>query len=494
MDNTATAIDLDVSLTGTANNRPEELGDYSLVPGSYLWIESPTTPDYRQTLAAVAWNPADPDRVNVTAAVTTDNSDGATHSPGDNIETDAGVDTGVDYPDIAGLRVYIRRFIDTRSREERRYSLLAEQPNTSRTPQRDYIIRTTGDGVGNAGRIDCAVLKAGPTTIINNGARRTEIEFKQINPDQAYRASQPYRPGDTLVPAAGSAGAGKHYICTRNVTSPAAITQQFLDDNFEENFVHMQTGGQGTGYMPEDFFKNVQPILIFDNDTDPLEASTRLGWIFDATNANSVWRVTRRSRCSGSPGRAQYLTSTDYRGLDRFLTNYRGGEDPALPQLKANRDVLLGAQVANLELRRPSIIRMYGHAFEWAGFGNYSKGLPQYQGGMSGSNKFTYYGTNELGGRVYFTGFNEEGFNVSPAASKTSRPAKFWRRKRSTLPMWTLTFRRSSSGSMSTTFRSTRPRRSTRRSAVTQPGKPVFYRLAPQIGKALLRPQPLRKL
>ena len=57
---------------------------------------------------------------------------------------------------------------------------------------------------------------------------------------------------------------------------------------------------------------------------------------------------------------------------------------------------------------------MYGHAFEWAGFGNYTKGLPQYQGGMLASNKFTYYGTSELGGRVYFTGFNEEGFSVSP--------------------------------------------------------------------------------
>ena len=57
---------------------------------------------------------------------------------------------------------------------------------------------------------------------------------------------------------------------------------------------------------------------------------------------------------------------------------------------------------------------MYGHAFEWAGFGNYTKGLPQYQGGMLASNKFTYYGTSELGGRVYFTGFNEEGFQRQP--------------------------------------------------------------------------------
>ena len=86
----------------------------------------------------------------------------------------------------------------------------------------------------------------------------------------------------------------------------------------------------------------------------------------------------------------------------------------AAPEPKADRDRVFGSAVANQEFRRPSIIRMYGHAFEWAGFGNYTKGLPQYQGGMLGANKFTYYGTSELGGRVYFTGFNEEGFAVSP--------------------------------------------------------------------------------
>ena len=51
----------------------------------------------------------------------------------------------------------------------------------------------------------------------------------------------------------------------------------------------MQDGSQGTGYMPEDYFKNVQPTLIFDNDTDQAEASTTLGWVFDQSAGANVW-------------------------------------------------------------------------------------------------------------------------------------------------------------------------------------------------------------
>ena len=57
---------------------------------------------------------------------------------------------------------------------------------------------------------------------------------------------------------------------------------------------------------------------------------------------------------------------------------------------------------------------MFGQAYEWAGYGNYSKALPQYQGELSPQNKFTYYFTNEDGGKVFATGFNEEGLQVTP--------------------------------------------------------------------------------
>ena len=169
----------------------------------------------------------------------------------------------------------------------------------------------------------------------------------------------------------------------------------------------MQTGSQGTGYMPEDYFKNVQPVLIFDNDSDELESSTTLGWVW--TGSSSVWV---NSAAKNKKIQAQFKSATDYRGLERYLTSK--SETIGTPKPAATRDINFGSSKGSQEFRRPSIIRMYGHAFEWAGFGNYTKGLPQYQGGMLASNKFTYYGTSELGGRVYFTGFNEEGFSVSP--------------------------------------------------------------------------------
>ena len=43
------------------------------------------------------------------------------------------------------------------------------------------------------------------------------------------------------------------------------------------------------------------------------------------------------------------------------------------------------------------------------------RALPQYQRDLSPANKFTYFFTNELGGRCYISGFNEEGLQVTAA-------------------------------------------------------------------------------
>ena len=242
-----------------------------------------------------------------------------------------------------------------------------------------------------------AVLRAGPTKLNDTSTDKLQVELKQINPDQAFRPNSVYRPGDSVI------ANSKHYICNNEFTSGASLSAGDLTANFEENYVHMRDGSQGTGYMPEDYFKNTQPTITLDGDSNESESSTTLGWVFDSTAAGNIWGLAAIQ--------GQYQTATDYRGLERYLTSK--SLTLALPQPAGNRDVSITNQ-NNQEFRRPSIIRMYGHAYEWAGFGNYTKGLPQYQGGMLTANKFTYYGTSELGGRVYFTGFNEEGFTVSP--------------------------------------------------------------------------------
>jgi hypothetical protein len=66
-----------------------------------------------------------------------------------------------------------------------------------------------------------------------------------------------------------------------------------------------------------------------------------------------------------------------------------------------------------LEFNRPSLIRAFGQAYEWAGQGNYSKAMPKYQvTALSDQHKVDYFAVNHLGGRVYNTGFNEDGLIV----------------------------------------------------------------------------------
>ena len=368
------------------------LGNYTLEPDEYIWIESSTTADYRARLGTQV----NSDEIVVVSAFKTDNADGNA-APGDAIPGSTQT-----YPDIAGRRVYIRRLIDTRTQDERRYALLFDPLAAARLPQRDYILRTDGDGVGTASTIDTAVLRAGPTKLNNTSTNKVQVELKQINPDQSFRQNSVYRPGDSLITAS------KHYTCNKEFTSGSVLGASDLDDYFTENFVHMQDGNQGVGYMPEDYFKNTQPVLTFDGDADEAEDSTTLGWVLDAGAVQNVWTGTNTA---AQKIQAQFKSATDYRGLERYLVSK--GLTIDAPAVAAARDKSIPNQNSQ-EFRRPSIIRMYGHAFEWAGFGNYTKGLPQYQGGMLASNKFTYYGTSELGGRVYFTGFNEEGFSVSP--------------------------------------------------------------------------------
>ena len=143
--------------------------------------------------------------IKLTAAPVTDSNDG-NKAPGDAIGT-----TGRTYPALAGRRVYIRRIIDTRTQDERRYALLFDPLAAKRIPQRDYILRDDDGTVGNNSTVDVAVLRAGPTKQSTSNADKIQVELKQINPNQAFRAESVYRPGDSLVTAT------KHYICNKEV-------------------------------------------------------------------------------------------------------------------------------------------------------------------------------------------------------------------------------------------------------------------------------------
>ena len=391
-------LTLTENLTGETDNEPDELGDYTLRPGSKLWLELGSFPDALATLAAgTTWDASSNQNQIVLTGQPQVTIDGTQYNLG------ATLPDGRTLPNFSdNLRVYIRRLTDTRTVEERSYSLLVNKPSDKRLPQRNYTLQTP-TGVSDVSDMT-GVLRAGTSGITNV----SEVELKQLAPtDRAFSAGRYYRPGDSLIVQ------DKHWACVQKTIAPASITDAWLTANFEQNFVHMDSNE----FAPEDYFKNVQPQIIFDNDTDNAEDSTLLGWILDGTAANNCWTGTpgtsNTNQINAGLVQPQFESATDYRGLVQACAsfNINGGTVPA-PQ-NSNQVITEGASIS-MEFRRPSTIRAFSHSYEWAGFTNYSKAVPKYQKGMTGANKFTYYATSADGGRVYFTGMNEEGFAVSP--------------------------------------------------------------------------------
>ena len=409
--NDATAIKLSIPLSDSISNpgTPASLArdGYSLKSNSFIWIENARGLDYRARLTSSAWNPATPDVINVTAVFQDQNGT----KPGDEILNEQGFDTGQTWPDLAGARIYVRRLQDTRTIDERKYSLRANNTNVlSRTPVRDYILQTSPGSNGIVGNIpDSAILTIATANSVapeqNGVVRSASVELRRSNPTKNWSAGQLYRPGDCV------SYQGKKWSCkTQNTDS------SFQPEKWEQAYVHMDNL-----YNPEDYWKNSQPTIVFDNDTDANDNTVNCGY-----NLSTVWN-------SDSLIQAQYRSSTDYLGVHSFLVSLGFSASNAhtilLPRTSSTRErnpssaldgigSPAGAATSwsnwPIEFRRPSNIRLFGHAWEWAGTLNYTKALPEYQLELSAVNKFTYYFTNQNGGRVYASGFNEEGLLVTP--------------------------------------------------------------------------------
>lgn len=381
-------------------------GGYTLRENSYLWIESPTGADYRCLLPATAWDSLNPDRLDFTGTI--EDEDG--NQPGDPILTGTGADTGQTFPDLAGRRVYIRRLQDSRSTDERRYSLVLNNTDAAaRLPLRDYVLQTDETSVTISGQFESTAL----LTVLQTGgeppsgagvAKTANVVLRRVNAPSTWQSNKYYRSGDNVLYD------NKHYIAVKD-----SLDVVFDPTKWGEAYVHMPTT-----YHAEDFGPNSQPKIIFDNDTDGLDASTTLGY-----NLATVWTTDTDII-------AQYRSATDYQSLYSMLLSFGFSSTDAhtilLPKPKAQRDRNPGTQLDgitppagivngwdnwNVEFRRPTNIRLFGHAYEWAGYLNYTKALPKYQRELGVINKFTYYFTHVDGGRVYASGFNEEGFIVS---------------------------------------------------------------------------------
>lgn len=371
---------------------------YTLRNASRVWVENPLGKDWSSTFTSSAWSSSSATVLNISAALQNEDS-----------EAPAVVNS---VSSAVGKRAYIRRLVDTRSPDERRFTIkLNNTAQGSRLPVRDYVLQTDTDGasisssIGSSNLILVANAAKLPTT--GQGVYTcSEVVLRRGNPSVTWTSNASYKKGDTVKRN------GKHYTCLKDNADT-----NFDASKWDESYVHMPSD-----YNPEDFYKNEAPIITFDNDTASTENSTTLGYTL-----STVWT-------SDSLISAQYRAGTDYRGLHLFLTALGFTSDQAhtilAPKAPASRErdpssstdmggyIPSGAAnaLANwpIEFRRPSVIRLFGHAWEWAGYLNYTKAIPAYQGDLSPQNKFTSYFTNVNGGRVYATGFNEEGFQVTP--------------------------------------------------------------------------------
>ena len=159
----------------------------------------------------------------------------------------------------------------------------------------------------------------------------------------------------------------------------------------------------------------IVPELLIDKDLSNDPDSTDLG-VNQATDLDIL---------------NQARSATDYRGVSDFmkavgysindvatvLTLQDSADDrswgPAALSSPAPSGKLNARGYWPVEFNRPSLIRAFGQAYEWAGQGNYSKAMPKYQvTALSDQHKIDYFAVNHMGGRVYNTGFNEDGLIV----------------------------------------------------------------------------------
>jgi hypothetical protein len=177
-------------------------------------------------------------------------------------------------------------------------------------------------------------------------------------------------------------------------------------------------------YNAYDFAGNIAPVIIFDNDTDGNDVTNNCGYVLATVwdDPNSLIGI-------------QYTSAPDYLGMFQFLVSIGFTDEEVFDLIRPTTSQSRKLNPADstdmhdytpdgaanaldnwaVEFRRPSLIRLFSHSWEWAGFLNYTKALPPYQGDLSPQNQFNYYFTNSMGGKVYATGYNQEGYLITPA-------------------------------------------------------------------------------
>jgi len=374
---------------------------YSLRDGTYIWVENPSGEAWRAQLTASAWDASAPDTINIAAAIT--GTDSTTNPAGGSL--------------LPGKRVYIRRIVDTRTPAERRVSIYLNNTATSRLPQRNFVVQTDPNRAGGA--IARTFNTATEVFIVSNSGigqqagagvvLTSEVTIRRGAPSVTY-ANGAFYPVGTVVKYNN-----KHYQASKDLTTTTSVPDPAL---WNEMYVHMRSD-----FNVEDRIDAEGQTVVIDSDTSTSATSATLG-----INWTTIWTDAGATR-------DKYRSSTDYLGVHAFLValgfTSAAAHTALLPKVEADRildttssgdfptapgagGAATGLGNWAIEFRRPSVLRLYGHAWEWAGYLNYSKSFPAAQQDLSAQNKFSYYFTSDTGGRVVPQGSNEDGYNITP--------------------------------------------------------------------------------
>jgi hypothetical protein len=429
---------------------------YTLRDLTYIYVQDTRNgTEYRAQIDGSGSGPVTQDGFVITVVDTTN-------------QIDAALVGGLD-PQFLSLP-YIKRFQDTRSPIDRQYSLWVQ--NTSqfhRPPQTQFILRFAEKpqtGVSNLVRPNTQLdpgLKGGWNHVFQVTDARTKREgdnpngieplitpvvgtesyYVTIAQVDGFRpwvsvASNGYADDQPIFYANGqySTYNGRLFYPQTNDLASGALKLPPNDDlsvwtrskNFEVCAPIDETwyGAETLSEVVEDTYLSAYPDnatyprglqyelpdMVVNNVIDEDDGTPTLGivtgGIVDPAKYDPWWSPSKMSMA-----RLLRLLGFEYAQIDTMLR----------PQLWSDRNLptasmpaVSGAGYAlstgtwPVEFNRPSVIRCGNHTWEWCGYINYTKGLPQYQTTqLSLRERFDFMQTALWGGQVYSTGTNEKG-------------------------------------------------------------------------------------
>lgn len=380
--------------------------DPSVGPGADPINANGTAIPVRARLAALPWRSDFPDRIYVKPTGTNNI-----------ISVEEGQGVAMTPADLAGNLVYIRRLVDTRLPEQREYSLILANGNTTvtRRPQGNFILRLGGRS-SRAGQLDPANA-SDEVYLVSEAAR---IAFPNATPGTNY-----YK----VLLRAGDAGAAYSNTTFYRPAVPVSFGSRVFRP------IAAQKGAQPDGdtwvgsNLQLSSARGIEwprsqaaPRLVLDKDISPDPNSTTLGINFN-TDPDFL---------------DQLRSSTDFQALARLMvklgysSNDLGSTGTTLlnkilaPQPSTARDWNPDAETSPvpagkltqraawpIEFNLPTTIEARNQIFRYIGLLNYSKSLPKYQRSvLTDQYKIDAVSTSLFGGRSYADGSIENGLTI----------------------------------------------------------------------------------